>query len=105
MELRVKRLVLLPQPVGPFLTGDDRDARDVVDRLLRIELGALAAGPVQNVDQMALQVEKPQFENGEQPDGACAYDYHIRVETAGSSVIRGICVHSTLYSCYKDERC
>src|SRR5439155_15472880 len=43
VELRMKRLDLIEQPVGQFATGDHRHARNVVDRLLWIELGALAA--------------------------------------------------------------
>ena len=35
----------------------DGQRRNVVDRLFRIELGALAARPVENVDQVAFHVE------------------------------------------------
>ena len=47
-----------------------RPAGNVVDRLLRIKLGALAARPVENVDQVAFEVEQPELEDGEQPDTA-----------------------------------
>ena len=72
MELRIERLDLLQQPVDQFLAGDDGKARNVVDRFFRIELGALAARPVEDVDQMAFEIEQPQLEHGEQADGAGA---------------------------------
>ena len=77
MELRIERLDLLQQPVGQFLAGDDGQARNVVDRLFRIKLGALAARPVEDVDQMAFEIQQPQFEHGEQADGARADDGDI----------------------------
>ena len=52
MEGRAERLDLLQQPVGQLLAGDDRQRRNVVDRLLGIELGALAAGLVEDVDHV-----------------------------------------------------
>ena len=72
MELGAEGLDLLHQPVGQFLAGDDRKARNVVDGLLGIELGALPARPVEDVDQMGLEVQKTQLEHGEQPDRARA---------------------------------
>ena len=77
MELRIERLDLLQQPVDQLLAGDDGQAGNVVDRLFRIELGALAARPVQDVDQMAFEIQQPQLEHGEQADGACADDGDI----------------------------
>ena len=62
MEHRLERLDLLEQPVGQLLAGADRDARNVVDRLLRVKLGALAARPVENVDQMAFSAWRAQAE-------------------------------------------
>ena len=86
MELRVERLDLLQQPVGQLLAGDDGQAGNVVDRLFRIELGALAARPVQDVDQMAFEIEQPQLEHGEQADGAGADDGDIGFD--GAAVIQ-----------------
>ena len=54
-----------------------RNAGNVVDRLFRIELGALAADLVEDVDQMRLHVEQAQFEHGEQAAGARANNQHI----------------------------
>ena len=55
----------------------DGQRRNVVDRLFRIELGALAAGPVENVDQVAFHVEQAELEHGEQADRPCADDQHV----------------------------
>ncbi len=53
MELGAERLDLIHQPVGQLLAGDHGQAGNVVDRLLGIELGALAAGAVENVDDVS----------------------------------------------------
>ena len=80
MELRIERLDLLHQPVDQFLAGDDGQARNVINRLFGIKFGALTARPVQDVDQMAFQVQKTQLKNGEQADGARADDGNIRLD-------------------------
>ena len=69
---------LLDQLVDQPLRRDHRPAGNVVDRLLRIELGALPARPVEDVDQVALQVEQAKLEHGEQPAWAGANDDDIR---------------------------
>ena len=51
--------------------------RNIVDRLVGVELGALAAELVENVDDMRLHVQEAQFENGEQAARPCANDQHI----------------------------
>jgi hypothetical protein len=68
IELRLERLDLLEQPIGQLLTGADRKAGDVVDGLLGIKLGALAAGPVENIDNMRLQPREAELENSKEPD-------------------------------------
>src|SRR3984893_16943515 len=77
MKARMERLDLVQQRVGEALAGDERDARNVVDRFLWIELGALAADLVENIDQMRLHSEQSQSENGKQPTGPCANNQHI----------------------------
>ena len=84
MELRIERLDLFQQPVGQFLAGDDGQAGNVVDRFFRIELGALPARPVENVDQMAFEIEQPQLEHREQADGARADNDDICFNRGGS---------------------
>ena len=70
-----------------LLAGDDGQAGNVVDRLFRIKLGALAARPVQDVDQMAFEIEQTQFEHGEQADGAGADDGDIGFDGGGVMVL------------------
>jgi hypothetical protein len=77
MEFRLERLDLLHQRVGQPVAGDVGDAGNVVDRLFGIELGALAADLVEDVDQMRLDVEQAQFENGKQPDRSGADNQNI----------------------------
>ncbi len=59
MELRPEGLDLVEQAVRQVLPGDDRQTRNVVDRFFGIELGALPARPVEDVDQMRLEIEQP----------------------------------------------
>src|SRR6185503_4443669 len=67
MEGRVERLDLLHQGVGEAVAGDVGNAGNVVDRLLGIELGALAADLVEDVDKVRLDVEQAELEHGEEP--------------------------------------
>ena len=69
MELRIERLNLLQQRIDEALRAGVGNAGNVVNRLLRIEFGALPADLVENVDEVTLHVEQAKFENGEQPDG------------------------------------
>src|SRR5688572_20619160 len=78
MELGAERTDLLHQPVHQPLAGDDRQARNVVDRLLRIKLGALAARPVEDVDEVAFEVEEAELEDREQAAGPGSDDDDIR---------------------------
>ena len=82
--------------------GDHREAGNVVDRLFRIELGALAARPVENVDQMALQVEQAELEHGEQADRPRADDDDVRLD--GRSWLRIMRSRSIMQrSCAKSQ--
>ena len=80
MERRTERLDLLHQRVDQALRRDFRDRRNVVDRLLGIKLGALAADLVEDVDEMRLDVEQAELEHGEQPDRAGADDEHVGLD-------------------------
>ena len=71
------------QIVDEALPGHHRKARNVVDRLLGIELGALPADLRQDVDEMAFDVEEPEFEHGEQAHGACADDDDVGFDIVG----------------------
>ena len=72
MEDGLERRNLLHQPVGQLLAGADGQAWDVVDRFLGVELGALAARPVENIDQVRLELGEPKLEHGEQAHRARA---------------------------------
>ncbi len=67
------------QRVDQPLAGDDRIAGNVVDRLLRIKLGALTADLGQDVDQVGLDIEQTELEHGEQADRAGADDDGVRL--------------------------
>ena len=62
------------EPIDQLGGLDAGKARNVVDRLLGIERGALAAGIVEHVDDMAVQPHHAAFEDGEQAHGPRAYD-------------------------------
>src|SRR6516164_9554250 len=94
MQLRTERRDLLHQIVGELLAGDDGDARNVVDRLLGIKLGALPADLVENVDHMRLDVEKAELEHGEQAARPRTDDHNIGlVHLAGAAFLRGRLTH------------
>src|SRR5262245_65333707 len=80
MELRAERLDLLHQRVDQALAGAHGDARDVVDRLLGIKLGALTADLVEDVDEMRLHVEEAELEHREQPAGPRPDDEHVSLD-------------------------
>ena len=83
MVLRVERLDLLQQRVDQALRAGVGNAGYVVDRLLRVKLRTLAADLVENVDEMRLHIEQPQFEHREQPDGARADDENVGLDRFG----------------------
>jgi hypothetical protein len=66
VKLRPEGVDLLHQIVDKLLSVDHRKARNVVDRLLGVQFRALAARLRQDVDQMALDIEKTEFEHGKQ---------------------------------------
>ena len=67
MEGGFARRDLVHERVGETLARDDRQAGNIVDRLFRIEFGALAAGAIKHVHDMRLQVQEAEFEDGEEP--------------------------------------
>ena len=80
MKHRAERLDLLQQIVGQALAGDDGEAGNVIDRLFRIQLGALAAGLGQYVDEMRLDVEQAQLKHRKQADWPRADNDNIRLD-------------------------
>ena len=45
-----------------------------------IELGALAAGPIEDVDHVGLHIDKAELEHGKQAHGPCPYDDRIGLD-------------------------
>ena len=80
VELGAEWLDLREQPIGQPLAGDDGQAGDIVDRLFRVELGALAADLVEDVDHMRLDVDEAEFEHREQTDRPGADDQGIGLD-------------------------
>ena len=70
VERRAERLDLLEQGVRELLAGAHRHGRNVVDRLVGIELHGLAAGVGERVDHMGLDLEQAEFEHLEQANRA-----------------------------------
>src|SRR5271156_5536782 len=68
---------LLHEIVDKLLSVDHRKAWNVVDRLLGIELRALATRLRQNVDKMRLDVEQAEFEHPKQADWPGADDCDV----------------------------
>ncbi len=83
MKRRLERLDLLHQRIGEPLARNHRQGRNVVDRLLGIELGALSADLVEDVDNVSLDVEQAEFEHCEKTAGAGAYDKYVSLDGIG----------------------
>ena len=89
-----ERVDLLRQRGGQFAAAGGDHAGHVVDRLVGVQLGALAAGVGQSVNGVAMDVQQTQLEDLEQADWAGADDQgvglcHGRVgEWAGKAVSR-----------------
>ena len=77
MVHRLERRGLLLQLLDQVRGIDRGIAGDVVDRLFRIERGALPAGGLQRVDDVALHFQHAAFEHREQADRAGADDRHV----------------------------
>ena len=95
---RVEGFDLLDEIVDQALAGDDGKARNVVDRLFRIKLGALAAGARQDVHEMGADIEQAQLEHGEQAGRTGADDDNVgsdrfahRISPVGFSRISPAC--------------
>ena len=74
VKLRLEGLDLLHQSVDELLRAAHRQRRDVVDRLVRIQLRALPARMLQRIDDVRADAEQPQLEHLEQAAGAGADD-------------------------------
>ena len=77
MKLRLEGLDLLQQPVDQLLCPAHRQRRDVVDRLVGIELGALAARVRERIHHVCADPEQAELEYLEQPTRAGANDQDL----------------------------
>ena len=83
MEGRTERLDLFHQPFGQFLAADDGKTGNVVDRLFRIELGALPARTVEDVDQMGFEIQESKLEDGKKAGRPGPYNRGIGFDRRG----------------------
>ena len=90
MQARAERPDLLEQPIGQLLPRAHRHGRNVVDRLVGIQLDALAAGRLQRIDDLRLQAEQAQLEHLEQPARPGADDDDVRVDRVTLELKRGV---------------
>ena len=79
MELRLEGCNLFEKIVRQFLAGDFRQAGNVVNRLFRIKLGALAARPIKNVDHMGAHIQQTKFKDCKKPDGSGSDNQDVRI--------------------------
>ena len=70
MEDRRKVMVLLEEVFGELIGGADRNSRDVVDGLRRVELHALAAYGAKRINHVALDLKEAELKNLKEADGA-----------------------------------
>ncbi len=83
-----ERLDLRHQCVADAPTGDVWNSGNVIDRLFRVELGALAADLVENVDDMRLHVEQSELKHCEQRARSCADDEYVGLDGFSHSCSR-----------------
>ncbi len=70
----LERFGLLQQSIDQFLRPADRQSGNVVNRLIGIELGALAAGLAQGIDDVRADPQQSEFEDLEKTNGPGAND-------------------------------
>ena len=78
MKFGVERLDLFHQAVDQFFAAANRNAGNVVDRLVRVELGTLTAGNPHRVEDVRIDSEQAEFENLENTYGPGSDDESIR---------------------------
>ena len=83
---RLERGDLFAQLLSQLATGADLGAGNVVDRLVGIQLHALATAVGQCVDQMRMNSLQAQLKDLKQADRARADDDRIGVDRAGRNV-------------------
>ena len=84
MKCRAEGFDLGHQIGDQLSTRADRDCRNVIDRLVRIEPGALASGAGQGIHDIGLDAQQSQFEHLEKPAGACTNDQRVSLNNHSS---------------------
>jgi hypothetical protein len=74
---------LFEQPLGELAPRAGGHCGDVVDRLVAVQLDALAARERQGVDDVGGDLAQPQLEHLEQARGACADDQGVGLDGRG----------------------
>src|SRR5262249_15616236 len=77
---RAERLDLRQQGIADALPSDVGNARNVIDRLLGIELRALATDLVENVDDVRLHVEETELKYRKEPAWSGPDDEHVALD-------------------------
>jgi len=77
MKIRMERPDLFHQAIRQFLRTAYGQGRDVIDGLVRIELGALPTHLLQRIHDVGVNIQEPQLEYLEQAAGAGAYDDYV----------------------------
>ncbi len=80
VEHRRERTDLLLQSIDELACAAGRKRRDVVDRLVGIELDALSAYRRHRLYDVCAKAEQAELENREEPDRACADDENVRLD-------------------------
>ena len=88
MEVGLEGANLLRETLDELVRTHHRQRRDVVDRLLRVERGALPADLRQGVHDMCMNPEQPQLEDLEQAARAGADDDHVGLDAHRDAVLR-----------------
>jgi hypothetical protein len=84
MEAGLERLDLLHEPVDQPLAGHIGQRRNVIDRFLRIEFGALSPGAIENIDNLAFDIEESELEHCKKTAGARSDDHGVSCDDFGT---------------------
>ncbi len=81
-----KGAYLLLQPLNQLEPGAHRNPGDVINRLVRIQLGALATDMGKGINNVAAQAQQPQLKRLVQPHRASTDDEGVGLDQVGTGV-------------------
>ena len=90
VKLGAEGFDLFQQRVHQFLRAEHRNGRNVVDRLVRVEFGALASGLAQRIHDVSVDAQQPQLEYLEESAGTGAHNQCIGLYCHCSVLFRTI---------------